>query len=38
MVLNHIYQRKTDKGGIEYFWPDDVENVLDADGRITGAA
>jgi leucyl-tRNA synthetase len=37
MVLNHIYQRKTDKGGIEYFWPDDVENVLDADGRISGA-
>ncbi|TXH59603.1 MAG: leucine--tRNA ligase, partial [Burkholderiaceae bacterium] len=37
MVLNHIYQRKTDKGGIEYFWPDDVENVFDADGRISGA-
>ena len=21
MVLNHIYSRKSDKGGIEYFWP-----------------
>ena len=27
MVLNHIYQRKNAKGGIEYFWPEDVENV-----------
>ncbi|MFT3718492.1 leucine--tRNA ligase [Pseudorhodoferax sp.] len=37
MVLNHIYSRRTDKGGIEYFWPSDVENVLDADGKIVGA-
>ncbi|MBL8381907.1 MAG: leucine--tRNA ligase [Burkholderiales bacterium] len=37
MVLNHIYSRKGDKGGIEYFWPDDVDNVFGADGRITGA-
>jgi leucyl-tRNA synthetase len=37
MVLNHIYSRKNEKGGIEYFWPDDVENILGADGRITGA-
>jgi leucyl-tRNA synthetase len=37
MVLNHIYSRKTDKGGIEYFWPDDVENLYDAKGAITGA-
>jgi leucyl-tRNA synthetase len=27
MVLNHIYSR-TDKGGIEYFWPHEVEHVL----------
>ncbi|MDR2851936.1 MAG: leucine--tRNA ligase [Burkholderiaceae bacterium] len=37
MVLNHIYLRKGDKGGIEYFWPHEVENVLDAAGKITGA-
>lgn len=37
MVLNHIYSRRGEKGGIEYFWPHEVENVLDADGRITGA-
>jgi leucyl-tRNA synthetase len=37
MVLNHIYSRKDARGGIEYFWPDDVENILGADGRITGA-
>jgi len=27
MVLNHIYSRRTDKGGIEYFWPHDVDNA-----------
>ena len=37
MVLNHIYFRKGDKGGIEYFWPDDVENVHDAKGQVIGA-
>ena len=37
MVLNHIYSRTTDKGGIEYFWPHEVENVSDADGRVTHA-
>ncbi len=37
MVLNHIYSRKTEKGGVEYFWPEDVENVHDAKGAITGA-
>jgi len=37
MVLNHIYSRRTDKGGIEYFWPHEVENVVDAGGKITGA-
>jgi leucyl-tRNA synthetase len=37
MVLNHIYSRKGDKGGKEYFWPHDVDNVLDAGGKITGA-
>ena len=33
MVLNHIYLRRNDKGGIEYLWPDDVEWVHDADGK-----
>jgi leucyl-tRNA synthetase len=33
MVLNHIYSRRTDKGAIEYLWPDDVEWVNDSDGK-----
>ena len=37
MVLNHIYSRKSDKGGVEYFWPAEVEDVLDASGKVTGA-
>jgi leucyl-tRNA synthetase len=37
MVLNHIYSRRTDKGGVKYFAPDEVEPRHDADGRITGA-
>ena len=37
MVLNHIYSRKTPQGGIEYFWPHDVDNVLDAQGKIAAA-
>jgi leucyl-tRNA synthetase len=37
MVLNHIYSRRTDKGGKDYFWPSDVEHVLDAAGKVTGA-
>jgi leucyl-tRNA synthetase len=37
MVLNHIYSRRTDKGGKDYFWPQDVENVLTEDGKVTGA-
>ena len=37
MVLNHIYSRRNERGGIEYFWPDEVENVYDAKGSITGA-
>ena len=34
MVLNHIYQRREATGGIEYFWPADVENIVAADGRV----
>jgi leucyl-tRNA synthetase len=37
MVLNHIYSRRSDKGGIEYFWPHEVEDLHDAAGKVTGA-
>jgi leucyl-tRNA synthetase len=37
MVLNHIYSRKTAQGGVEYFWPHDVDNTFGADGKIDGA-
>jgi len=37
MVLNHIYSRRTEKGGKDYFWPSDVEPVLNAGGKVTGA-
>ena len=37
MVLNHIYTRRTPQGGIEYFGPDQVDNVYDDKGNITGA-
>ena len=37
MVLNHIYSRRGAAGGIEYFWPHDVDNVHAADGKVVGA-
>ncbi len=37
MVLNHIYSRRGDKGGVDYFWPHEVENVSDASGKVVGA-
>ncbi len=37
MVLNHIYSRKGEKGGKEYFWPHDVDAIFDADGKQVGA-
>lgn len=37
MVLNHIYSRRTEKGGKDYFWPQDVEHVLDDAGKVIGA-
>jgi leucyl-tRNA synthetase len=37
MVLNHIYSRRTDKGGKDYFWPVDVDNVFDEGGKVVGA-
>jgi leucyl-tRNA synthetase len=37
MVLNHIYSRKSAQGGIEYFWPHEVENQFEGGARISGA-
>jgi leucyl-tRNA synthetase len=37
MVLNHIYSRKNERGGIEYFWPEQIENITDDKGGIIGA-
>ncbi len=37
MVLNHIYSRRGESGGIEYFWPHEVENTYDDAGKVTGA-
>ncbi len=37
MVLNHIFSRRTDKGGIEYFAPDEVDLVRDDGGHVTSA-
>ena len=37
MVLNHIYSRRTAQGAKEYFWPSDVEHVLDDEGKVIGA-
>jgi len=37
MVLNHIYSRRTAKGGKDYFWPHDVDHVLDDAGKVVGA-
>jgi leucyl-tRNA synthetase len=36
MVLNHAYFRRTDKGGIDYVSPQDVDVQRDEGGRITG--
>jgi leucyl-tRNA synthetase len=37
MVLNDIYSRKGAKGGVEYFWPADVDDIHDEYGKVTGA-
>jgi leucyl-tRNA synthetase len=36
MVLNHAYFRRSEKGGIDYFPPEEVEPAYDASGRISG--
>jgi len=37
MVLNHIFSRRGGKGGIEYFAPEEVDVMQDAEGRVVGA-
>ncbi len=37
MVLNHIFFRKGEKGGINYYPPGDVEMTRDEQGRVTSA-
>ncbi|MBI4756721.1 MAG: leucine--tRNA ligase [Betaproteobacteria bacterium] len=37
MVLNHIFSRRTERGGIQYFAPDEVEPNRDEAGQILGA-
>jgi leucyl-tRNA synthetase len=37
MVLNHIFFRKNEKGGIVYLAPEEVTVEQDGDGRIVGA-
>jgi leucyl-tRNA synthetase len=37
MVLNHIYSRRGERGGVEYFWPEEVTDVHGPDGRVTHA-
>ncbi|CAB1370759.1 leucine--tRNA ligase [Denitratisoma oestradiolicum] len=37
MVLNHIFSRRTEKGGIEYFAPEEIELVKDEAGKVVGA-
>src|SRR5438105_6699425 len=37
MVQNHIFLRRTDKGAIEYFSPEEVDVRLDAEGKVASA-
>jgi leucyl-tRNA synthetase len=36
MLLNHAYLRRSEKGGIDYFSPEDVDPVHDASGHVIG--
>jgi leucyl-tRNA synthetase len=36
-VLNHIFTRRNDKGGLQYFAPEEVELVTDAAGKVASA-
>jgi len=37
MVLNHIFQRRTEKGGIDYYAPEEIDLERDSVGKIIGA-
>ncbi len=37
MVLNHIYSLKNAKGGMEYFWPTEVEDIHGDSGKVMTA-
>jgi len=37
MVLNHIFSRRSEKGGIEYFAPEEVDLKRDEGGHVIGA-
>jgi leucyl-tRNA synthetase len=37
MVLNHIFSRRSAKGGIDYFAPDEVELLRDEGGHVVGS-
>jgi leucyl-tRNA synthetase len=37
MVLNHIFSHRNDKGGIDYFAPDEIETIFDATRKVIGA-
>jgi leucyl-tRNA synthetase len=37
MVLNHVFSRRTERGGIAYFAPDEVALEHEASGKVIGA-
>ncbi|MDR1530357.1 MAG: leucine--tRNA ligase [Burkholderiales bacterium] len=37
MVLNHIFERRTDKGGVKYYAPEEIEIERDNIGKIVSA-
>jgi leucyl-tRNA synthetase len=37
MVQNHIFSRRTAKGSVEYFAPENLDIKLDAEGKVVGA-
>ena len=36
MLLNHVWFRRSDRGGIDYISPEDVDPVHDVEGRVLG--
>jgi len=37
MVLNHLFSRRSDQTGIEWFAPEEVDLIRDEAGKVTGA-